>query len=98
MPSSFQGKPGEHDRAQPFACGEAERQREHAHGAVRPDEPGQRETERGKEGEPGGKPTTPSGNAQSEMVGVDQKGGTQPPERSQKEAETPPPAGAEGRG
>ncbi len=91
------GKAGKQHRPQPFAEAEAEGQREHAQRPVRPNQPGDREADAGKQREPRRQSNDAERQRPGVAVGVDQKGGAQPPQRGEEIPETPPPADPERR-
>ncbi len=85
-------KSGEQVAAQPLGDGEGDREREHARRAARPDQPRQREPQRGKERQAGRQPDDRERQQPAEDLGVDQKRVADPIEAGEEIAEAEPPA------
>jgi len=91
------GKPGQRDRAQPFARAEAGGEREYPRRARRPQEAGEGEADCGKQRQPRGQGEDAERKRPRELVGLDEKGGAEPPQAGDEITEAPPPTRAEGR-
>ena len=92
------GKSGQHERAQPFAGAEADGQRENARRRrATTTSARERKADRREKREPAGSAEHAQRQRPGELVGLDQKGGAEPPEAGDKIAKAPPPADAEGR-